>query len=82
MATELYQRDIMEKSICCRGETRRVSGKKIQDAHEAIRPTDITRLPAAVKDSLIQRPVPSLSADLETVYCQLAWQMQNTTPWQ
>ena len=27
-------------------------GAKIQDAHEAIRPTDITRLPAAVKDSL------------------------------
>lgn len=26
--------------------------KKIQDAHEAIRPTDITRLPAQVKDSL------------------------------
>lgn len=28
------------------------SGKKIQDAHEAIRPTDIARTPAAVKDSL------------------------------
>lgn len=27
-------------------------GKKIQDAHEAIRPTDITRTPAALKDSL------------------------------
>lgn len=26
--------------------------KKIQDAHEAIRPTDIRRLPAAIKDSL------------------------------
>ena len=26
--------------------------KKIQDAHEAIRPTDITRTPAAIKDSL------------------------------
>ncbi len=26
--------------------------KKIQDAHEAIRPTDITRTPAALKDSL------------------------------
>ena len=26
--------------------------KKIQDAHEAIRPTDITRTPASVKDSL------------------------------
>ena len=28
------------------------SGKKIQDAHEAIRPTDITRTPAMLKDSL------------------------------
>lgn len=27
-------------------------GKRGQDAHEAIRPTDITRLPAAMKDSL------------------------------
>lgn len=28
------------------------SGKKIQDAHEAIRPTDLTRTPVALKDSL------------------------------
>jgi DNA topoisomerase-1 len=28
------------------------NGKKIQDAHEAIRPTDITRTPAQVKESL------------------------------
>ena len=28
------------------------SGQKIQDAHEAIRPTDITRLPAMIKESL------------------------------
>lgn len=28
------------------------SGKKIQDAHEAIRPTDITRTPASLKESL------------------------------
>ena len=27
-------------------------GKRIQDAHEAIRPTDISRLPAQVKESL------------------------------
>ncbi len=30
----------------------KASGRKIQDAHEAIRPTDITRTPAALKDSL------------------------------
>ena len=28
------------------------SGKKIQDAHEAIRPTDVSRTPAAIKSSL------------------------------
>lgn len=28
------------------------SGKKIQDAHEAIRPTDVARTPASLKDSL------------------------------
>ena len=28
------------------------NGQKIQDAHEAIRPTDINRLPVAVKDEL------------------------------
>ena len=28
------------------------SGKKIQDAHEAIRPTDITRTPLCLKESL------------------------------
>ena len=30
----------------------KASGRRIQDAHEAIRPTDITRTPAALKDSL------------------------------
>ncbi len=35
------------------GKSAQKSGnKKIQDAHEAIRPTDITRTPAALKDSL------------------------------
>ena len=40
------------------------SGKKIQDAHEAIRPTDVTRTPLSVKDSL--------SRDLFRLY-QLIW---------
>lgn len=35
-----------------RGAVKKEPEKKIQDAHEAIRPTDIRRLPAAVKDSL------------------------------
>ncbi len=32
--------------------SKEADGKKIQDAHEAIRPTDVARTPAAVKDSL------------------------------
>ena len=35
-----------------KGQSAKTSGKKIQDAHEAIRPTDLSRTPAAVKDSL------------------------------
>jgi len=34
------------------GETKKVPDRKIQDAHEAIRPTDIRRLPVKVKESL------------------------------
>ncbi len=34
------------------GKAKGSDGKKIQDAHEAIRPTDVSRTPAAVKDSL------------------------------
>ena len=34
------------------GEGTKKSGTKIQDAHEAIRPTDITRVPSEIKDSL------------------------------
>ena len=30
----------------------KTDGKKIQDAHEAIRPSDVTRTPASIKDSL------------------------------
>ncbi len=35
-----------------KGGVQKKSGKKIQDAHEAIRPTDITRTPAILKESL------------------------------
>ena len=34
------------------GEAKSKEGKNVQDAHEAIRPTDVNRTPAAVKDSL------------------------------
>ena len=33
-------------------EAKKTNSNKIQDAHEAIRPTDITRLPAMIKESL------------------------------
>ena len=35
-----------------KGTSKKDADKKIQDGHEAIRPTDIRRLPAAVKESL------------------------------
>ena len=38
--------------MCLPDTTPKTSGKKIQDAHEAIRPTDLSRTPATVKDSL------------------------------
>ncbi len=47
-----------------KGTSKKDADKKIQDAHEAIRPTDIRRLPAAVKDSLAR--------DLFRLY-QLIW---------
>lgn len=54
---EISVRDYIGKAygeeFVAAGERRSGSGKKIiQDAHEAIRPTDVTRTPAAVKDSL------------------------------
>ena len=42
----------MESSMWQMRRKKNDSGKRIQDAHEAIRPTDISRLPAQVKESL------------------------------
>ena len=47
------------------GKTENRTGKRIQDAHEAIRPTDIRRLPKDIKDSL--------SRDQYRLY-QLIWE--------
>ncbi len=48
-----YIEENFGKEYLSQGETKaKKSDKKIQDAHEAIRPTDIRRLPASVKDSL------------------------------
>lgn len=43
---------------------------KIQDAHEAIRPTDITRTPSAVKESLSPGSAAFVSAGVEAVCSQ------------
>ncbi len=40
------------KEYVAAGETAKKDGKKIQDAHEAIRPTDIAMTPASIKESL------------------------------
>ena len=40
------------ESYAARNETTENQNKKAQDAHEAVRPTDVTRTPAAMKDAL------------------------------
>ncbi|MEE1031245.1 MAG: type I DNA topoisomerase [Ruminococcus sp.] len=45
--TETYGEDYTAEA-----EPKKASNKKVQDAHEAIRPTDPNRLPALLKDSL------------------------------
>ena len=40
---------------------------KIQDAHEAIRPTDSSLSPAMIKEQHCKRSIPSLSADLDKI---------------
>ncbi len=49
-------RDFIGKSygeqFAAAGTAKQADNRKIQDAHEAIRPTDVTRTPAAMKDSL------------------------------
>ncbi|MGO5051194.1 type I DNA topoisomerase [Lachnospiraceae bacterium LCP25S3_G4] len=53
---DINAREYVEKvygpEYAAQGEKKKEDGKKIQDAHEAIRPTDITRTPASVKESL------------------------------
>lgn len=47
-----YIEEVYGSDYVMQSEKKAEDGKKIQDAHEAIRPTDITRTPASVKDSL------------------------------
>ncbi|MDD3360574.1 MAG: type I DNA topoisomerase [Hespellia sp.] len=45
--TETYGKEYVAEEV-----KTKANSKKIQDAHEAIRPSDITRTPASIKDSL------------------------------
>jgi len=47
-----YIADRYGKEYVCGSAPKKQEGRKIQDAHEAIRPTDIRRTPEQVKDSL------------------------------
>ena len=51
-AARAYISDVYGKEYAAPGHAASNGNKKIQDAHEAIRPTDITRTPASLKDSL------------------------------
>ena len=51
-AAREYIREVYGENFVAEGEKKKVSEKKIQDAHEAILPTDLSRTPASVKESL------------------------------
>ena len=51
-AARAYISDVYGKEYAAPGQAASNGNKKIQDAHEAIRPTDIARTPASLKDSL------------------------------
>ena len=51
-AAREYIRDQYGQEYVGKATESKASGKKIQDAHEAIRPSDITRTPLLIKDSL------------------------------
>lgn len=47
-----YIASVYGEKYVAAGQKKQAEGKKIQDAHEAIRPTDISRTPASIKESL------------------------------
>lgn len=51
-AKEFICQSYGEEYAAARESVKKNDGKNIQDAHEAIRPSDVTRTPAAMKDSL------------------------------
>ncbi len=52
VAARAYIAETYGSDYVAAGSSEKKTEKKIQDAHEAIRPSDITRTPAALKDSL------------------------------
>lgn len=51
-AAREYISSVYGEDYAAAGQESKNDGKKIQDAHEAIRPTDISRTPASIKESL------------------------------
>lgn len=51
-AVRTYIGETYGKDYVAAGSAEKKTDRKIQDAHEAIRPSDVTRTPAALKDSL------------------------------
>ena len=51
-AAREYIREVYGENFVADGEKKKTSEKKIQDAHEAIRPTELSRTPASIKESL------------------------------
>lgn len=52
VAARTFVEETYGDSYVSAGETGKKSNAKIQDAHEAIRPTDINRIPSEIKESL------------------------------
>ena len=77
MAKDFISKSYGDKYLST-GEGTKKSSKNIQDAHEAIRPTDINRVPSEIKESLSRdqfRSVVSLSG---SVLLQAVWQNLST----
>ncbi len=51
-AAKDYVRETFGEAYVAKDAQPKASGRRVQDAHEAIRPSDIARTPAVVKDSL------------------------------
>ena len=62
----LIERQLRPRATCRqRRAIYQIKAKNAQEAHEAIRPTDVVRTPEEVARYLDERPAPALRADLE-----------------